>query len=107
MQRRWLVLVTLCGSMTAAAQDATPPNPRQFTAERMWALERLGDPAITPDGRLAVLPVTRYDISEDKGLVDLWLVPVAGGPARQLTSDKGSDTQPTVSAPELSTRARA
>ena len=97
MQRRWLVLVTLCGSMTAAAQDATPPNQRQFTAERMWALERLGDPAITPDGRLAVLPVTRYDISEDKGLVDLWLVPVAGGPARQLTSDKGSDTQPTVS----------
>jgi dipeptidyl aminopeptidase/acylaminoacyl peptidase len=63
----------------------------------MWALKRLGDPAITPDGTLAVLPVTSYDMTENKGLTDLWLVPVAGGPARQLTSDKASDTQPTVS----------
>ncbi len=66
-------------------------------AERMWALKRLGDPAITPDGQLAVLPVTSYDMPENKGLTDLWLVPLAGGPARQLTSDKANDTQPTVS----------
>jgi dipeptidyl aminopeptidase/acylaminoacyl peptidase len=63
----------------------------------MWSLKRLGDPAITPDGASAVLPVTTYDIAENKGLTDLWLVPVAGGAARQLTSDKASDTQPTVS----------
>ena len=72
-------------------------NSRQLTAEKMWALKRLGDPAITPDGRTAVVPVTTYDIKENKGLTDLWLVPVAGGAARQLTSDKASDTQPTVS----------
>jgi dipeptidyl aminopeptidase/acylaminoacyl peptidase len=44
-----------------------------------------------------VVPVTTYDIAENKGLTDLWLIPVAGGEPRQLTSDKASDTQPTVS----------
>jgi dipeptidyl aminopeptidase/acylaminoacyl peptidase len=96
MSRLILVALALCGASLAGAQ--TPPaNPRQFTAEKMWALKRLGDPAISPDGTLAVLPVTSYDIGENKGLTDLWLVPVAGGAARQLTSDQASDTQPTVS----------
>jgi dipeptidyl aminopeptidase/acylaminoacyl peptidase len=97
MQRCWLALAVLLYSVAAMAQGPTPDNPRQFTAERMWALKRLGDPAITPDGKLAILPVTTHDIAENKGFTDLWMVPVAGGPARQLTSDKASDTQPAVS----------
>jgi len=79
------------------AQTPAPLNPRQMTAEKMWTLKRLGDPAITPDGAQAIVPVTTYDVAENKGLTDLWLLPVAGGAARQLTSDKASDTQPTVS----------
>jgi dipeptidyl aminopeptidase/acylaminoacyl peptidase len=79
------------------AQTPAPDNSRLLTAEKMWALKRLGDPSITPDGTLAVVPVTTYDVAENKGLTDLWLLPLAGGPARQLTSDKASDTQPTVS----------
>ncbi|MDF3022232.1 MAG: prolyl oligopeptidase family protein, partial [Steroidobacteraceae bacterium] len=72
--------VTLFASafLPAHAQDAS----RLLTAEKMWGMKRLGDPAITPDGRLAVVPVTTYDIGENKGLTDLWLVPVAGGEAR-------------------------
>jgi hypothetical protein len=83
----------------AHGQSADPA--RLLSAEKMWALKRLGDPAITPDGRLAVVPVTSYDIAENKGLTDLWLVPMtatnSGEQARQLTSDKASDNQPTVS----------
>jgi len=79
------------------AQTPAPPNPRQMTAEKMWTLKRLGDPSITPDGKLAIVPVTTYDVAENKGLTDLWLLPVAGGAARQLTSDQASDTQATVS----------
>jgi dipeptidyl aminopeptidase/acylaminoacyl peptidase len=68
-----------------------------LTAEKMWALQRLGEPAISPDGTLAVLPVTRYDIAANKALTDLWMLPVAGGPARQLTSDAAPDTEPVFS----------
>jgi len=94
-------LIGACAALSlvlaSAAFAQTPPDSRQLTAEKMWGLKRLGNPTITPDGKLAVVPVTTYDIKENKGLTDLWLVPVAGGKARQLTSDKASDTQPTVS----------
>ncbi len=68
-----------------------------LSAEAMWQLKRLGDPAISPDGKLAVLPVTQYDVQENKGYTDLWLIPTAGGEARQLTSDAAEDTQPRFS----------
>jgi dipeptidyl aminopeptidase/acylaminoacyl peptidase len=96
MHRPWLIWAALCCSVAVQSQNVSPDT-RQFTAERMWALKRLGEPAITPDGKLAVVPVTTYDIAENKGLTDLWMIPVAGGPARQLTSDKANDTQATVS----------
>ena len=86
MHRPMLLLITLVFAATASAQTPAPANSRQLTAEKMWALKRLGDPAITPDGATAVVPVTTYDIGENKGLTDLWLIPVAGGPARQLPS---------------------
>ena len=101
MLRSVLMLATLAFAAAINAQTPVPTtastDSRQLTAAKMWSLKRLGDPAITPDGLLAVIPVTTYDIAENKGLTDLWLVPVAGGPARQLTSDKASDTQATVS----------
>jgi dipeptidyl aminopeptidase/acylaminoacyl peptidase len=99
MLRSTFLPAMLMFATVAAAQApaAAPDNSRVLTAEKMWALKRLGDPAITPDGKTAVVPVTTYDVKENKGLTDLWLIPVAGGPARQLTSDKASDSQPTVS----------
>jgi dipeptidyl aminopeptidase/acylaminoacyl peptidase len=97
MQRYLLVLAAVLCPAASQAQTPAPDSSRQFTAEKMWALKRLGDPSITPDGTAAVLPVTTYDIAENKGFTDLWRVPLDGSPARQLTSDKASETQPTVS----------
>ncbi len=84
-------LLALCLPVVAAraADDGSA-----LTIERSWALARLGDPAISPDGGLAVVPVTRYDVKENKGYTDLWLLPVAGGVGRPLTSDKASDSSP-------------
>ncbi|HVF16153.1 MAG TPA: hypothetical protein VNA21_04555, partial [Steroidobacteraceae bacterium] len=66
----------------------------EMTADAMWRFKRLGTPSIAPDGRLAVLPVTTYDIEKNIGLTDLWLVPTKPGKARQLTSDAASDSSP-------------
>ncbi len=82
-------------AVAASAAFATAAYAAQpYTAEAMWQLKRLGDPAISPDGRLAVVPVTKYDMEKNKGDADLWLVPTKPGKARQLTSDAGSDSAP-------------
>jgi dipeptidyl aminopeptidase/acylaminoacyl peptidase len=101
--RRTLATLLLAAALAAQASTAAQaaeraPDPADaFSAEKMWTLARLGETAISPDGRLAAVTVTRYDMAADRGLTDIWLVPVAGGPARQLTSDKAADTSPAFS----------
>ncbi len=45
-----LVSLVLFDTVVAQAPTPAPANSRLLTAEKMWALKRLGDPAITPDG---------------------------------------------------------
>jgi dipeptidyl aminopeptidase/acylaminoacyl peptidase len=92
-----VVLALLSGPLFGVLAPAADAQVTSFSAERMWGLDRLAEPSVSPDGRFAVLAVTHYDIGENKGLTDLWLVPTAGGAARQLTSDPAADTQPTFS----------
>src|SRR5262245_11470282 len=94
-----LTVFALAGSAALAQSGPTgaPQGTTLFSAEKMWTLERLGEPTLSPDGKLAALAVTRYDVAENKGLTDVWVLPTAGGPARQLTSDKAADTAPVFS----------
>jgi dipeptidyl aminopeptidase/acylaminoacyl peptidase len=89
----WLLLA-LPFSLLQAAPAVTA---ERLSAERMWTLARLGDADISPDGRLAVVTVTRHDIKENSGKTDLWLFTTDGKSSRQLTSDKGADTSPAFS----------
>ncbi len=78
--------------LPAAVAADTMPAP--LTAETMWQLKRIGSPAISPDGKLAVYVVTRYDADDDKGDADLFLVPTPGGKPQRLTSAKGNESEP-------------
>ncbi|NGX15427.1 S9 family peptidase [Wenzhouxiangella sp. XN24] len=75
--------------MAVAAEELKP-----LDAETIWELQRLDGPAISPDGEQAVVAVTRYEVKDDEGITDLWLVPTDGGDARQLTTYSGSDSSP-------------
>jgi len=95
--RRPRQTATLCAvlafaSLVAGGMAFAQAQP--YSAEAMWNLKRLGDPAISPDGRMAIVPVTTYDIAENESNTDLYLVPTKPGRARQLTSGTGSDTSP-------------
>lgn len=79
------------------ANTANAASTEVLTPEKMWGLQRLGDPTMSPDGRFAVVPVTRYDMAESKGLTDLWLYPLDGGKARALTTDAAPDSSPVFS----------
>src|SRR4051812_49874470 len=56
-----------------------------------------GTPTVSPDGRIAVVPVSRPDLDADEYRGQLWAVPTDGSaPARPLTSG-GRDSAPAFS----------
>ena len=88
-------LLTLLIAISPLASNAAASG--TMSAEKMWSLTRLGDTDISPDGRLAVVSVTRFDMKKNKGYTDLWLVATDGSGARPLTSDPAPDSAPTFS----------
>jgi dipeptidyl aminopeptidase/acylaminoacyl peptidase len=65
-----------------------------LSAETMWQFARIGNPALSPDGREAVYAVTTFDEEKDKGEADLYVVSTAGGEPRRLTSMAGNESEP-------------
>src|SRR5512134_1020919 len=72
---------------------------RPITHEDVWLMKRLGTPALSPDGRFIVVPVSEPAYDEAVKSSDLWLVPADGSAApRQLTFTAGSESNPAWSA---------
>jgi len=92
MRRLWWAWGAV--TLLAGGADAADPARTPLTAEAMWQIQRLASPAVSPDGKWVAVAVTSYDVKEDKGLTDLWLVPTAGGDARPLTTQDSSETNP-------------
>lgn len=85
-------LPVLILALVATAADAKRP----ITHEDLWLMPRVAAPAISPDGRLAVVPVTQPAYKAEEQRVDLWLLTVDGSaPPRQLTFDAAPEATPT------------
>jgi dipeptidyl aminopeptidase/acylaminoacyl peptidase len=82
-------LLTLALSVTVCAADKRPITPQD-----LWAVKRLGSPALSPDGKTAVFTVQEWSIEKNKSTASLWLVDVAGGAPRRLTNAQVSDSGP-------------
>src|SRR5262245_16451580 len=62
------VLCLLClfaGAMGSPA--AAQPAKRPMTPEDLWAMERVGDPELSPDGRWVVFSVNRFSVEDNQG----------------------------------------
>ena len=85
--------LTLTTSGVAVAQ--APPQQRPMTARDLWSLGRVGNPALSPDGKRVAYTITRYDLETFRSRTEIWTVPTAGGePAVSATSEKGSNNSP-------------
>lgn len=69
---------------------------RPITPQDLWALRRVGHPAAAPDGSFAIVPVTEYDVPENRGRTRLWRV-ARDGSTRPLTSPGTDSTNPALS----------
>ncbi|HKY33926.1 MAG TPA: S9 family peptidase [Candidatus Polarisedimenticolia bacterium] len=89
--------LVLCPGLHGAAPVRAAEARTPLTPELLWRIQRLGAPSISPDGSWVAVPVTAYDLKEDKGKTDLWVVPTRGGEPRRLTTHDASDSNPSWS----------
>ncbi|HYL03935.1 MAG TPA: hypothetical protein VEU54_11015 [Steroidobacteraceae bacterium] len=66
-------LAALVASLALAEQAKHP-----ITHADVWLMKRIGAPAVSPDGRLAVVSVTEPAYDRKDQLAQLWLVPTDG-----------------------------
>ena len=72
--------------------SAQPRGQKPFTFEDMMSLKRIGGPVISPDGKWVLFSAVDVDLNENKRTSHLWVVPVAGGIARQLPGAAAGET---------------
>jgi dipeptidyl aminopeptidase/acylaminoacyl peptidase len=92
---RFLLLVAAVAPLPGFASPAPAKAREPLTHEALWLMKRVGSPAVSPDGRFAVFPVTEPAYDEKKENQDLWIVPVDGSsPPRRLTSGRAGESAP-------------
>ncbi len=60
---------------------------RPFDVNALLDLKRMGDPQISPDGKLVAFTVQSIDVVANKKPQQVWVVPIEGGAPRQITHD--------------------
>ena len=66
-----------------------------LTPEDLWKIPRVGEPAPAPDGSFVVVPVTTYNLEDNKGITRLYRI--ADGRVESLTAADRSSTAPAIS----------
>jgi dipeptidyl aminopeptidase/acylaminoacyl peptidase len=84
--------VALALSAFASAQAQAPPA--RFSVQELLKLQRVADPQLSPDGRWVAYQITVPDVAANRNRTQLFVVAVAGGEPRQLTSGNASSTSP-------------
>ncbi|HYL96904.1 MAG TPA: S9 family peptidase [Terriglobales bacterium] len=67
---------------------------RPFTFEDMMALQRVGEPQVSPDAHWVAFSAVKVDLKANTRTPHLWVVPLAGGDAKQLTSGISGEDRP-------------
>ncbi|MDR0368765.1 MAG: S9 family peptidase [Bacteroidales bacterium] len=62
-----------------------------YTPELLWKLGRVSEAAVSPDGKQILFGITYYDVPENKGNRDLYIMPIDGGQYQQLTHTEYSE----------------
>ncbi|HYT95078.1 MAG TPA: S9 family peptidase [Gemmataceae bacterium] len=87
----WLTLLFLC---LAADPIAAQWVKRPLTVEEVWRVQRVGKPALSPDGKSVAVAVTTYDMEKNDSTSALWLLATAGGAMKPIKSPKSQHSDP-------------
>ncbi len=90
-------LLSLAGFVllaAVAAGSSAAQEPRPFTVHDLVAMDRIGDPQVSPDGEWVVFVKSELDLPANRRRSDLWLVHTNGTGLRRLTTDPAGDFSP-------------
>lgn len=94
LRSAFLLVIWLAGTCLATA-DRAAQGKRLIRPHDLWAMKRLGSPALSPDGKSAVFTVTEWSIEKNKSTTHLWVVDLADGRTRRLTyAPNATDASP-------------
>jgi dipeptidyl aminopeptidase/acylaminoacyl peptidase len=86
-----VVLIVLMGGAFVEL-SAQPAAKKPFTFEDMMSLKRIGGPVVSPGGKWVMFGAVDVDLAQNKRTPHLWVVPLAGGEARQLPSTPAGES---------------
>lgn len=67
---------------------------KRLTIDELLRVRRVSDPQVSPKGDLVAFTITDIDQAANKGTTQIYLVPLGGGQARQLTTNEHSSASP-------------
>ena len=92
MHRLPLVLILSAACALATTRPAGAADPHPFTVRDLVAMDRLSEPAVSPDGSRIALTISALDLDANRRRADIWLVDIDGANLRRLTTDPANDT---------------
>ena len=87
-----LLMIGIGSAFAADAPVSVEQHP--FSVHDMLAMDRLGDPQVSPDGKWVAYQVSTPDLEANKSMTDLWVTSVNGKTTKRLTSHKAADYNP-------------
>lgn len=86
------ILCVLLAALLAGAQQSPPKA--AFSFGDMMKIKRVAAPRVSPDGRTVVFTISSVDMDANRSVTQIYSVPTAGGPVRQLTKGQKSSSSP-------------
>ncbi len=87
-------LLLVCSGAAFAAGEEDPVEKHPFSVLDMLAMDRIGDPQVSPDGKWVAFSVSTPDLEANRSRTNLWVASVDGKTTRQLTANAASDYNP-------------
>jgi dipeptidyl aminopeptidase/acylaminoacyl peptidase len=88
---------TLYAALFFTALMAVPSvavEAKGLTVDDMLAMQRISDPAVSPDGKWIAFAVRDTDYDANRGRYDVWLAAIDGSLVQRLTSHPDNDQDP-------------
>ena len=76
------------------AAPAVAAEPHPFTVRDLLAMDRITEPAPSPQGDRVAFVVRTTDLEANRGRTDLWMVRIDGSGLTRLTTDPAGDNNP-------------